>query len=259
MAVSTLYVNSSSPWSERARWALDHHGIAYRQVEHLVMLGEPLLRLRLGRLRGGLSMPLFVDAERKLTILDSVEIARHADAIDAAGRAAPLFPAGREREVDTWVRRATDLMEAGRSLLLPRLLADRAARREAFPPQIPAPLRGLLDPLARMGTRFVQRKYRGFEQDPATAERTIRATLEGARSRLHGGATTLLEGGFSFADVAFAAALQMVRPVEHPAYPLGPATRAAWTYGPIAGEFADVLAWRDRVYTEHRPRPVRAG
>jgi glutathione S-transferase len=254
MALPTLYQTSSSPWSERARWALDHHGIAYQQIEHMIMLGEPLLRLRLGRLRGQLTMPLYVDPERQLTLLDSVEIARHADAI---GGAAKLFPAGLERDVDAWVRRSTDLLEAGRSLLLPRLLQDRAARREAFPPQIPAPLRGVLDPLARMGTRFLRRKYRGFEHDATSAERTIRATLEAARARLAGGASTLLDAGFSFADVAFAAALQMVRPVEHPAMNLGTATRGAWTHGPIAGEFADVLAWRDRVYLEHRPARVR--
>jgi glutathione S-transferase len=255
MAQPTLYQTASSPWSERARWALDHHGVAYRRVEHMVMLGEPLLRLRLGRLRGPLSMPLYVDPERKLTLLDSIEIARHADTIGAGPK---LFPAGLEREIDAWARRATDVQEAGRSLLLPRLLADRAARREAFPPQIPAALRGVLDPLARMGTRFVQRKYRGFEHDPDSADRTIRAALEAARARLAKGALTLVDGGFGFADVAFAACLQMVRPVEHPVFDLGPATRAAWTHGRLAGEFADVLAWRDRVYLEHRPAPARA-
>jgi glutathione S-transferase len=255
MSLPTLYQISSSPWSERARWALDHHGIAYRQIEHMIMLGEPILRLRLGRLRGPLSMPLYVDPARQLTLLDSVEIARHADAV---GTGAKLFPAGRERDVDAWVRRSTDVMEAGRSLLLPRLLGDRAARRESFTPHIPGALRGVLDPLARLGTRFVRRKYRGFEHDEASAERTIRGALEAARARLATGATSLLDSGFSFADLALAASLQMVRPVEHPAYELGAATRAAWTNGPIAGEFADLLAWRDRVYLEHRPARARA-
>jgi glutathione S-transferase len=248
----TLYVNSHSPWSERARWALDHHGVVYRQIEHVIMLGEPLLRLRLGRLRGSLSVPILIDGER--VVRDSVEIARHADSI---GTAAPLFPAGHERDVSLWVQRSTDLMEAGRSLLLPRLLADSGARRESFPPQIPKLLRGVLDPLARAGTRFLQRKYRGTEHDPDGAERTMHGVLELLRARLGGGALHLLEGGFSFADIAVAAALQMVRPVEHPALALGPHTRAAWTHGRLAGEFADVLAWRDRVYLEQRPFSAR--
>ena len=248
----TLYVASFSPWSERARWALDHHGIAYRQVEHVVMLGEPLLRLRLRRLTGRLSIPIFVDGKKLL--LDSVEIARHADAV---GTGAPLFPAGAEREVDLWVRRATDLMEAGRSLLLPKLLADPAARRESFPPQIPAALRGLLDPVARMGTRFVQRKYLGHEQDPAAAERIMRVVLDTARARL-ASSPTLLDSGFSFADIALAAALQGLRPVDHPAMQLGPATRAAWTNGVLAGAYPDLLAWRDRLYAERRPARAAA-
>ncbi len=251
-ATPTLYVASYSPWSERARWALDHHGIAYKQVEHVVMLGEPLLRLRLGRLRGSLSIPVLVDGKR--TFLDSVEIARHADVI---GHGVPLFPARLDREVDHWIRRSTDLMEAGRSLFLPRLLADPAARRENFPPQIPRALRGILDPVARMGTRFVQRKYRGLEHDPRSAEQIMRGVLDTVRARLATGATSLLEAGFSFADVAMAASLQMVRPVEHPALRLGPATRAAWTHGPLAGEYADVLTWRDNLYADRRPR--RAG
>jgi glutathione S-transferase len=249
--VPTLYVASYSPWSERARWALDHHGIAYKQVEHVIMLGEPVLRLRLGRLRGQLSIPVLVHGRGR--IFDSVDIARWADAV---GKGALLFPAGYEREVDHWVRRATDLMEAGRSLLLPRMLADRAARREALPQQIPRLLRGLLDPVARMGTRFVQRKYRGLERDPAAAERTMRGVLGEARERLSA-RETMLDVGFSFADIALAASLQMVRPVEHPAVRLGPATRAVWTHGPLAGEYPELLAWRDRVYAQHRPRRTK--
>jgi glutathione S-transferase len=249
----TLYVASYSPWSERARWALDHHGIAYKQIEHVIMLGEPLLRLRLGRLRGTLSIPILVDGKRNL--LDSVDIARHADSI---GKGTPLFPPGAERDVDLWVRRSTDLMEAGRSLYLPRLLADPAARRESFPPQIPGVLRGILDPVARMGTRFVQRKYRGLELDPSSAERTMRGVLDTVRARLASGAESLLDVGFSFGDIALAASLQMVRPVEHPAMQLGAASRAAWTHGPLAGEYPDVLAWRDRLYAEKRPRRVKA-
>jgi glutathione S-transferase len=34
-----------SPWSEKARWALDHHGVAYRYEEYKILLGEPKLRL----------------------------------------------------------------------------------------------------------------------------------------------------------------------------------------------------------------------
>jgi hypothetical protein len=34
-----------SPWSERAKWALDHHRLAYTVVEHVPIAGERRLRL----------------------------------------------------------------------------------------------------------------------------------------------------------------------------------------------------------------------
>ncbi len=249
----TLHLTSFSPWSERARWALDHHGIQYRREEHVVMLGEPLLRLRLRKLRGKLSIPIYVDGAR--TFFDSVDIARHADAI---GTGTPLFPRGAEREVDRWTTRSNDLLEAGRKLLLPRLLADKAARRESLPKAIPAVLRGLLDPVARTATRFVGKKYAAMANDPAGAERTMRSVLDVVRARLATGATTMLDVGFTFADITIAVSLQGIRPVEHPAIRLGPATRAAWTHGPLAGEYPDLLAWRDKLYAERRPRAAGA-
>ena len=44
----TLHV---SPFSERARWALDHHGIAYRVDPHTPFLGEPRLRRLVAKAR----------------------------------------------------------------------------------------------------------------------------------------------------------------------------------------------------------------
>ena len=39
-----------SPWTEKARWALDHHGIDYRYSEHLILFGMLPLRIKLGKL-----------------------------------------------------------------------------------------------------------------------------------------------------------------------------------------------------------------
>src|SRR5262245_44456729 len=41
-----------SPWTERARWALDHHGIAYRFEEHVPVVGELALRRRRSATKG---------------------------------------------------------------------------------------------------------------------------------------------------------------------------------------------------------------
>jgi glutathione S-transferase len=246
MGLPTLYAASFSPWTERARWALDHHALPYRKVEHTVLLGEPLVRLKTGKWSGPLSFPIFLDGE--LRIFDSVDIARHADVCGAGPK---LFRPEQGPEIDQWIIRSTDLLEAGRSILMPRLAADRDARRESLPRPLQA-FAPLLDPLTRRAVEHVRRKY--HMADAHAAERAIRGILEAVRQRLQRSGT-MVEGGFSFADIAVAAAMQMVKPVSHPAMRLGAAQRGAWTQAGLAGEFADVLAWRDRVYRD-RPRPA---
>src|SRR5579862_5425480 len=99
MAVSPkLVVLSYSPWSERARWALDHHGLTYRTVQHTPFIGERRLRRLTGGRQGRATVPVLIDGDTLLT--DSWDIALYADQL---GPAAKLIPAGRESEVRTWV------------------------------------------------------------------------------------------------------------------------------------------------------------
>src|SRR6188508_1450752 len=50
-----------SPWSERARWALDHHGLAYETVEHVPFLGEIRLRRIVGKKAARATVPVLID------------------------------------------------------------------------------------------------------------------------------------------------------------------------------------------------------
>jgi glutathione S-transferase len=88
----TLYGLSQSPWTEKARWALDHHSVAYRYHEHVPVLGELLLRAKArSRPRGTkASVPLLTDGDAVLC--SSLAIARHAESI---GRGDPLASADR--------------------------------------------------------------------------------------------------------------------------------------------------------------------
>src|SRR6185436_7427776 len=139
-------------------------------------------------------------------VRESAEIARWAD---RTGGAAKLFPAGQEREIDAWIRRGDDLMEAGRVLSVPRIASDGAAQRESLPAAIPGVLRGVLAPMARMGTSYVSRKY-GLEQhDQAAAEQGMRAVLAELGSGLSGNRTHLVGDGLTFADVTMAVGLMM--------------------------------------------------
>src|SRR5262245_56545594 len=134
-----------SPWSERARFALDHHRIDYVEEEYMPFLGEPLLRLRTRVFRGRLSVPVLFH-EGPVTRAP-VEIARYADRV---GSGAPLFPSGSEAEIARYVELATGLMEAGRVVSMPRMIQNPAVGRESLPPAIPAPLRSALSPLVGM-------------------------------------------------------------------------------------------------------------
>ena len=246
----TLYGLTQSAWTEKARWALEHHGISYRYHEHVPVLGEVLLRLKArSRPRGtNASVPLLVDGDQVLPT--SLAIARHADVL-ARGepRKKPLFPSGREREVERWAELSDRMLDAARARVLAGLRRNRAAQREALPPFIPGSLRSLLSPMAVTAAIFLGSKY-GVSRDPeAEAESVLRPALEGIRKAL-GGRATLLED-FTFADVAIAASLQALVPRARS--PIGPGTRAIWENVTLAREYDDLVVWRDAVYAKHRP------
>ena len=106
--------------------------------------------------------------------------------------------------------------------------------------------------MAAQGAGFVMSKYATTD---VSAEQHLKAMRDGllAMRDALGGATYAL-GDFTFADVALAVALQPVRPVGDQHLRLGPGTRQAWTEPELAEEFADLLAWRDRLYDEHRSK-----
>ncbi|AKV04166.1 Glutathione S-transferase family protein [Labilithrix luteola] len=240
----TLYGLRQSPWTERARWALDHHAVSYRYHEHVPGLGEVLLRKKAGSLRENrASVPLLVDGRDVLKT--GAEIARHADRI---GRGAPLFPRSSERDLMHYVELSDRISGVGRAYILPRLMRDRAAQRESLPSFLPGPAKRMLSPVAATAAWFLSSKYavpRDVEQE---IEKTLRPALEEVRRSLAG--KSYLLGSFSFADVAIASSLRALRPEERA--PIGPATRAMWTNEPVANAFEDLLMWRDALYAKHR-------
>jgi glutathione S-transferase len=232
-----------SPWTEKARWALDHHRIAYRYREHVPLLGEPLLRLRSRRLRGRVSVPLLITDEGPIP--DSFAIFRHAERV---GRGAPLVPVGREAEVVAWNARSEAAIAASRALYLLRAERDREALIEMQPAAFPRPVREASLPVARAAIAFLRRKY-GIAADGA--EEALDRELTALHVALDGG-EHLLDARFSYADVAMAVSLQFVAPLAEEYLHLGPATRASCRAPALADRFADLVAWRDRLYLRHR-------
>jgi glutathione S-transferase len=239
-----------SPWSEKARWALDHHEVDYVETVYTPMFGSPRLRWRLRRLRGRITVPILFDASGNVH-LESLDIARYAERV---GHGAPLFRRGDEEAVAHWNERSDEAMQAARALITSRLAEDRAARQEAMAGVMPRRLAGVLRPAALLGVRFIQRKYHVRDADEAEHRERLRAVLFELRRALADGRRYLVGGALSYSDIAMASAIIGVDPGEARHLRLGTATRRALTDLELAGEFTDLLGWRDQLYAQRRAR-----
>jgi glutathione S-transferase len=71
-----LIALSYSPWSLKARWALDHQGVNYKYSEYMPMFGEPALKLRTKSWGSRVTIPILIGDG--VLLKDSFEIARFA-------------------------------------------------------------------------------------------------------------------------------------------------------------------------------------
>jgi glutathione S-transferase len=235
MSTPDLYGIHYSPWSLRARWALDHHQIDYRYREHTPLLGEWALRFR-GRNRvggGPVTVPLLVLQNR--AIGDSFEIICFADEV---GGAEPLRAS--HPDVALFINGLESAYDAARRRVTRRILGDQDALKEAAAAAVPAWLAGPSRPVAAMGTRFIARKY-GFDPDASESLHVLREALDQVRSALGDG--PYIDDTFSAKDIAAACLVGAIRP--HDSLCLGPAMRAAWTHEEVAERYRDLLDWRD--------------
>lgn len=244
--MARLYHLPYSPWSEKARWALDHRHVPYEAVEHLPLLGDLRLRILLRKPTGRVTVPLLEDGG--VWYEGSLEIARHADAVGSGPR---LFPAGREVEVEAWSRLSEEALTAARGVMVLRQAEDPRLALEALPPGVPASVKPLLAPAARLGMQAFIAKYR-MRDAAASHPRVLARALEDLARALEGGRRYLVGDAFTYADIAMAVTLQMVSPVDERYMALGPGGREGWTSPELAARFAGLLRWRDGLYAEHR-------
>jgi len=244
----TLIELSYSPWSERARWALDHHHLLYRRIFHEPVIGERKLRRLVGPRPGRYTVPVLLTGEEVLT--ESWDIASYADRV---GASTPLIPKASEAAVRDWVEQADRAMAAGRAIFSLRLLGSGPARDETLPAKVPRWLRPLSRPFTWLGVRWFVHKYGLSAYEPARALALVRTFFDAVRAALTRG--DYLLGSFGYADIVAAGALQSISPVADEYIKLGKASRAIWTDAALMAEYADLVAWRDRLYARHRRTP----
>ena len=242
MAKPTLVGLAYSPWTQRARWALDHHAIAYDFKHYLPTVGEPMLRLKTGNFFGRISVPVLITPHGVVT--DSLSIARHADSV---GRGSKLVD-GQDEAVVKWIADAEVALDAARGLVIRAISASPRAQEESVP--LPLPL-ALKRPLARFGAATLARKWKA-QLSESEAEGRMATVLEKLRTALGGKSDGYITGTFSFSDVAMAGVVQAILPVADRWVHLKPATREAWTRPALAARFADLVSWRDFLYEKHR-------
>jgi len=242
-----------SPWSEKARWALEARKVPYAPVLYQPLLGEPALRWKLRKFTGRVSVPVLTDDEGRVHA-DSAVIARWAD---ARGEGPALFPAEHAAEIDRFVALSERGLGAGRGLALRRALADDAALAELVPRGVSKVLGPVAIKIAAAGIRRTLRKYGTAGAQRDALEHTLAEVLDELRAALARSPSTAtpktIFATFTFADIAMAQVLAFVRP---PAFGLKvkPANRARFEDPAFAEKYADLVAWRDAIYDAHRPR-----
>jgi len=244
-----LYVTPFSPQSEMARWALDAQGIPYVTVATVPIVGSPGLRLRVRKLRGEVRAPIAVkDGE---VLGDAFAIAR----FGARKSLCSIVPTARLPAIGRWVERSDRMVRAGRLLTLERVRGDDSALRE-FVPKPVARLRRVGRAVGQGGAAWLQRRE-SRQLGGASPREALADDLSRLREALAGG-DHLIDGAFSYADIAAACALQFVCPVGERWVRLGEANRPLWRDPDLAQTFADLCDWRDRLFERHREgRAVR--
>lgn len=246
-----LYGLHYSPWTERARWALDFCAVEYVYREHVPLLGEPLLRWRARQAgRSTATVPLLVDALSRQVWGDSLEI------IQEASRRAPpgaLSLVADFESLSEWAATIEPALQGLRARIAAGMLASPQALDDTTRTILPGWMVRMSRPLAASGGRFLARKYRAVLDDAEGHRRALRAGLEAVRDALRkSGGDYLRYGRFTAHDIVGATLLQGVQPVGREFIRLPLSLSSVWTHAEFATEYADLVAWRDSMYTRHR-------
>lgn len=244
--MATLFSLSVSPWSEKAKWAMDYSKVSYERKEFTPMISTPLVRLKTKNLLGKITAPLLIDGDEVFG--ESFDIAKHANSLS---KEKSLFPSDKQQEIRYWNTISENILEAGRALVVTRMQTNREACLKSLPPEIPDALRPLMLPVAKTGLFYLKKKYGFSEENVQQYQQVIRENLLVLRDALANGSPYLLDE-FSYADICMAVTLQVIAPIQNAYIMLDSDTLQCWSNNALAKEFEDLIAWRDSIYQKHR-------
>lgn len=228
-----LIGESFSPWTKKARWALEHCGLAYDYKEYTPTLSELALRWRLQQWTGAISVPVLFSGREVLR--GSWDIANYANET-ADGRLGDM------EAISPWNDLSEAALAQARTRVVRSVLENDQALEEALPAFVPRSLRRSMRFVARDAARRLDRKYAHLVQPFA-----LRQALERTREELARAKGDYLLGPFSYADIAMAVVLEVIAPIAHTEPPLGPVTTGFWNDPALAGEFQGLIDWRNRL------------
>ena len=229
-----LIGESFSPWTKKARWAVEYCGLDYDYQEYTPTLSELGLRWRLQQWSGSVSVPVLFAGHQ--IFHGSWEIARYANETAGDGRLGNL------EAIAAWNDLSEAALAEGRTRVVRCVLSNEQALEEALPAFVPNLLRRRLRFVARDAAQRLDRKYAHLVK-PGALHQALVHTREG----LAQSDNDYLLGRFSYADIAMAAVLEVVAPIADKHQPLGPATQRCWNDPALAAEFEDLLNWRGRL------------
>ncbi|MGO1000983.1 glutathione S-transferase N-terminal domain-containing protein [Lysobacter sp. CA196] len=229
--VMLLVGESFSPWTQKARWALEHCGRPFAYREYTPTLSEPWLRWRMRQWSGAVSVPVLLAPAQ--VVHGSWDIALYADAHAGDGRL------GDFAAIAAWNELSEAALAEIRTRVVRGVLASPTALDEALAGLLPAPLRPPLRFVARDAARRLDRKYRHLLVPDA-----LRRALERLREGLDRSGSGYLFERFGYADIVMAVVLEGIAPIARTEPPLGPASRQCWSDPQLAQEFSDLLDWR---------------
>ena len=200
-----------SHYCEKARWALDRAGVAYREERHL----QVVHRIAARRAGGGKTVPVLVTAAG--VFAQSADILAYADRhAEPAARLYPEDPARRAEVVALERDFDADLGPQGRRWMYFHILPRRDLGRAYNCTGVPAWERRAFPLLLGVMSGYVRHLFAIGPETGTEAGAAVQRTFDAVAARLGDGRRYLCGDAFTAADLAFAAlAAPAIVPLEY--------------------------------------------